>query len=47
MSYGLSHRCGSYAALLWPWGRPEAAATFQPLASGFLDAIGAALKNKN
>ena len=42
--YGVGHRCGSDLALLWPWGRPAAAAPIQDLGWERLYAVGVALK---
>ena len=46
MSWGISHKCGSDLALLWPWHRPAAAAPIRPLAWDLPYATGVALKKK-
>ena len=45
MSCGVGYRCHLDLALLWLWGRPEAAALIQPLTWELPYATGAALKS--
>ena len=46
MSYGVGHRHGSDAVLLWLWCRPAAVAPVPPLAWELPYAVGAGLKKK-